>query len=324
MDIDVLPSANAEAFLASEASYEDILRYAGCISPMPTAVLNVLELLDDPQADAGALAAAISLDLRLTTALLQMAYPPASPPVGGPLTLPQAVTLVGRDALRCLARSMSLIGLAQPGALDQLVWEHSLATASMARWLAEECAHPQPDELFLLGLLHCLGQFILLAHPPSRLAYAGVLRQIREFGADYVSAENREIGVSHNIISALAARRWKFPKEFCQILLHYPEPLAGPLTPATRKLGLVKLADQLAHAAAIGRPAGYPIRVDLIEELAGALQLKRPGNRGTVELIVMARNQIHAEAVRWGAFLQASGPPAGIANPASPFRPPAY
>jgi len=291
-----------DGMLAKVADREEILRCADQIPPLPEAVLRVLELLDDPNADAGELAAAVGRDTRLTTALLKLANSPVYPQAQGVLSVQDAVTSVGAIQLRALALATSLMGQAKHETMDKLVWENSLATAMIARRLAEEVGHPQPEQVFLMGLLHCLGQFIFLAHPKTRLAYAGVLRRIQKHNVDYVTAELEEIGFSHNLIGALAANRWNFPDEICQAILHFPDPLEPTVSAAGQKRVLVKLADLLAHAAFIGRPPGYPIAIEMIEQLAGCLGIKLTAQRGVVELILLARNQLKKDAELWAAL----------------------
>lgn len=193
----------------------------------------------------------------------------------------------------------SLIGLAKCETVDHLVWENSVATAIIARRLAEEIVTQNPEEIFLMGLLHCLGQFALLANPKTRLAYGEVLQRIQDSSVDYATAELEVIGFSHNMIGALVANRWNFSPELSETILHYTDPVEPIVSHAGQKRLLVKLADLLAHAAFVGRPSGYPIQMELIQQLGTALGIKPAGNHSAVELIVMTRNLLQAEANFW-------------------------
>ena len=292
MNADVFLHEEYSGVLAKTANREEILRCADQIPPLPSAMLKVLELLDDPNTDTCQLADAVCADTSLTITLLKLAHSPAYPQTQGILSIAEAITIIGSNQLRALVLTSSLIGFAKREAVDELVWENSVATAVLARRLAEDIACPQAEEVFLMGLLHCLGQFVFLANPQTRSAYAGVLRRIKEYGVDYITAELDEIGFSHNLIGALVANRWNLPSEICQVILHYPDPLEPVISSAGQKQALVKLADLLAHAAFIGRPPGYPIQIELIQQMASALGVNPRTDRGAVELIVMARNQL--------------------------------
>jgi HD-like signal output (HDOD) protein len=284
---------------AKVASREAILQCAEQIAPLPQATLKVLELLDDPESDAGRLADAISTDARLTAAILKLAHSPAYARTGGVLTVQDAITLIGANQLRALVLSKLLVGLLKREAIDQMVLDHALATGLIARHLAEIIARPMAEEVFLLGLLHSLGQFVFLANPQTRLAFVAVVRRIQETGVDYVTAELEEIGFSHNLIGALVANRWNFPREICQTLLCHTETIETIATPPEQKRAIVQLAELLAHASFIGHPPGYPVDLERVQRLASLLGVSSQMNRGVIDLIVAARNKFQAEARYW-------------------------
>ncbi len=265
---------------AKVASREAILQCAEQIAPLPQATLKVLELLDDPESDASRVADAISTDAGLTAAILKLAHSPAYAQTGGILTVMDATTLIGANPLRALVLSKFMVGLLKREAMDQMVLDHALATGLIARQIAENIARPMAEEMFLLGLLHSLRQFVFLANPQTRPAFGAVLRRIQETGVDYVTAELEEIGFSHNLIGALVANRWNFPKEICQTLLCYPEPVETISTPPEQKRAMVQLAELLAHASFIGHPPGYPVDPDRVQLLATLLGATSKMNRG--------------------------------------------
>lgn len=286
---------------ARVASREAILKCAEQIAPLPQATLKVLELLDDPESDAGRVADAVSTDAGLAAAILKLAHSPAYAQTGRILTVMDAITLIGANQLRALALAKMMVGLLKREAVDQMVWDHALATGLIARQLAETIGRPVAEEVFLLGLLHSLGQIVFLANFQTRLAFVQVLRRIQETGVDYVTAELEEIGFSHNLIGALVANRWNFPREICQTLLCYPEPVETISTAPEEKRAIVQLAELLAHASFIGRPPGYPVDLERVQLLASLLGATSKLGRGVVDLIVAARNKFQAERQYWSA-----------------------
>lgn len=278
---------------------EEVLACADRIPPLPQNAIKLLKLLDDPDTNTSQLAKVVALDAGIASTVLRIANSAAFAQAGRVVSVEQAVTLVGFSKMRSLVLSTSMRGMGKREPLDQLVWENSLATAIIGRRLAESVARRLVDEVFLIGLLHRLGQVVLLAHPKTRAEYARVLERIRETGVDFVTAELEEIGFSHPLIGALVASRWNFSPEMCQTILHYHEPLEGAEEPADRKLALVKLADLLAHASGIGHPEGHPVDHDTIEKLASSLGLVRPEGELVPSLIGEAQEQFRAEATLW-------------------------
>ncbi|MBC8003620.1 MAG: HDOD domain-containing protein [Opitutaceae bacterium] len=291
--------AEYEGAFAQGVNREHVLACADRIPPMPHAVLRVLKLLDDPDSDASHLAEAVSSDPVLASALLRLANTTAFAQAGVVASAEQAVTAVGFAKLRSLVLATTLRGMVTFAPADQLVWANALATAMIAQRLAREVAPSSADEVFLMGLLHGLGQLVLLASKDTRATYSQVLRRIRETHVDYVAAEVEEIGFSHPMIGALVASRWNLPPEVCQTILRYHDPMEGIDTPADVKLALVKLSDLVAHAANLGQPEGFPVDVETIEQLARWLGLDLPADGIVTVLIDEAQTQFKAEAHLW-------------------------
>lgn len=282
-------------------SREEIIACAERIPPLPQNAIKLLKLLDDPDSNSSQLAKVVSLDTGIASAVLRIANSAAFAQAGRVVAVEQAVTLVRYAKMRSLVLATSMRGMAKREPVDTLVWENSLATAMIGRRLAETVARPLVDEIFLTGLLHRLGQVVLLSQEKTRAAYLRVLERIRETGVDFVTAEMEEIGFSHPLIGALVASRWNFPPEICQTILHYREPLEGIETPADRKLSLVKMADLLAHASGLGHPEGHPVDLETIEKLGRSLGLIRTSSEEVPGLIGQAQEQFATEASLWAA-----------------------
>ena len=74
------------------------------------------------------------------------------------------------------------------------------------------------DTARLCGLLHNLGQIIMLSHPQVRKSTC-VLKYIQEHGVDFVEAERAVIGFSHPLIGAMVACKWQLPMSICNTIL---------------------------------------------------------------------------------------------------------
>ena len=288
-----------ERRFTASVSYEEIVAYADKVSSLPHAVIQLLELLDDADADARRLVDAVSADPMLLAALLKLANSTLFAQAGKVTSAMQAVTTIGYSKLRSLVLATSLRGVLRRDAVDKLVWEHSIATAMIARKLASTVAPQSAEELFTIGLLHRLGQFVMLASQETRAAYPAILRQIRETGADYVTAETEQIGFAHPLIGALVARRWNFPTQACHVILHYANPVGRIETATDQKLALIKLSGLIANAARLGKPEGHVIELETIKALTHLLGITHPKLDVATTLIVDAKAQFREEAHMW-------------------------
>lgn len=95
MTTTVYPHEEYHEVCAKITCHEEILRCADQIPPLPSSMLKVLEMLDDPASDAIELADAVSVDTSLTMALLKLAHSPAYPRPNGIRSVVEAITVVG-------------------------------------------------------------------------------------------------------------------------------------------------------------------------------------------------------------------------------------
>jgi HD-like signal output (HDOD) protein len=143
------------------------------------------------------------------------------------------------------------------------------------------------DEIFLLGLLHSLGQIVLMFNKETAADYKRVIEQIEQTSKDFVTAEDEILGFAHPLIGALVAKKWNFSAETCQVILHYRDAVeTKPESDQDQKTAIVQLADLMAHEAGIGSPPGYPKRRAEIERLAALVGFDPKNVAGIVDEIL--------------------------------------
>ena len=153
------------------------------------------------------------------------------------------------------------------------------------------------DEIFLLGLLHSLGQIVFLAQNETSKDYKLVLDKIKSDGVDYATAEQEVFGFAHPLIGALVAKKWNFSPETCQVILHYRDPLEGaaPTNEQEEKTAIVRLADAIAHSAGIGSPEGYGEQDGEIKKCLAYLQAEGNTEELLEKLVTETREQFENE-----------------------------
>jgi HD-like signal output (HDOD) protein len=150
-----------------------------------------------------------------------------------------------------------------------LIWEHSICTGMCATVIARKLKRRFVDEVFLLGLLHSLGQVVLLNQEATSQKYAQVIEIIAETRSTYTVVEEEILGFSHPLIGALVAKKWNFSPDTCQTILHYRDPVdSKPETEQDQKVAVVQLADLVVHELGIGSPPNYSRAQQEIERLA--------------------------------------------------------
>jgi HD-like signal output (HDOD) protein len=249
---------------------DDIVGFVEDLPPMPDVVARALVLVDNPKTTPEEIAKVIMLDPALASPILRSANSAMRGHQREVTTLALAIPVVGTGEIKTILLAAVLRRwIGNFGPVQRLVWEKSIGAASAARVLCGQLHKPYLDELHLTGLLHNLGQFVLISHKQVGKDYPAVLARIRECNEDYVTAEREIVGYSHPLIGALVAWKWGFPHSTCRAILHYHEPFEKISNEEDEKLGVLKLSTEISLVLGFGRPKGYSVDgIEALDKLA--------------------------------------------------------
>jgi HD-like signal output (HDOD) protein/nitrogen-specific signal transduction histidine kinase len=193
----------------------------------PQMLLRLLQMVDDDRTTMAQLAAVVEKDPGLCTRVLMVANSPALRRGNQLLSLENCLVALGTRLIRSIATCLSVQsmferrnGIAQADLAN--FWSHSLLVAELARGIATASAHPRPDEAYLAGLLHDIGQLILLGAMGG--PYAQLLSNSEDEDALYF-AEKESLNVHHGEIGTWLVDQWQLESTFGDgILFHHATP----------------------------------------------------------------------------------------------------
>ena len=220
---------------------------SGRIPSPPQILLRLIQLADDEGSSIGDLAGLVSQDPGLATRLLTVANSPALRRGGELRSLDNCLASLGMRLVRSIATCLSIQNLfdRQPGIAPSdlaAFWGHSLLVAELSRKIALAAACPHPEEAYLAGLLHDIGQLILLSALGE--PYARMLAAQGDEDA-LVASEIERFGTHHGEVGTWLADRWNLDSSFADgILFHH----AG--APQIGTAALLPRVVWLAHAMA--------------------------------------------------------------------------
>lgn len=273
---------------------DDIVSWVETIPPIPEAANRALKLVDDPDSTPHEIAAVLARDPALVSALMRSANSAALGRAEAVNVLEEAVLVVGLGSLKSLLLGLTLKRWNTSfGVLEKLVWEKTLGTAAAAYVLATFLERGDRDTARLCGLLHNLGQIIMLSHPQVQKDYPAVLQYIQAHGVDYAEAEREVIGFSHPLIGAMVARRWQLPLSICNAILHYADPFEGLENKQDELVALVKLSAQLSLCAGLGCPAGHPLVSTELQPVAQALGFEAETYAGYQDMLAKQVRELY-------------------------------
>jgi putative nucleotidyltransferase with HDIG domain len=241
---------------------------------LPCAVAELNEKLHDPDcslADVGEIVSADPAIAMKALRLVNSAYYGLSNDIG---SVSQAVNLLGPKVIKNLVMTASVfesIGRAAEGLL-----RHSVTTGLAMRAIAQHKGSGlDPEEAFILGLLHDVGIIIFHEYLPKE--HERAVQMARSAGKPLHEAETEIIGVNHADAGARLAKQWKLsPKLIGAIQGHHA---LGACSADSRPL-----AAMLHCAEFISTKAGFPampklpdVTVPVMWETAGLGSRDIPG-----------------------------------------------
>ncbi len=208
----------------------------------------------------------ISRDVGMTAKILQLvnsAFFGLPEPAATPL---DAACFLGLTTIRALVLSIHVFSQFDAAAIrnfsvDQFT-AHSWRTAQAAKKIAQlqHCSEPMPDQCFLAGLLHDVGQLILAAEMPRR--YTVVLRAARETARPLWRVEQAEFGATHAEVGAYLLGLWGLPNPVVEAVALHHRPsqcVDRGFSPAFA----VHVADALVHQSQPKADAEVLYEIDL-------------------------------------------------------------
>lgn len=234
----------------------DILRKDHQLPALPQVFLELQQAIGATSTSAADLAEIISQDPGLTAFLLRMVN---SAFYSLPMqidTISRAVTVVGVNQLSTLAVGTSVMSLFKDVPADVLdmeqFWKHSVACGLIARRLSRVTGKGDPERAFVAGLLHDIGQLVLLQAEPERASavYAHALRN-----DSFLFVEEKErLGFDHATLGGMLLRKWNFPFVLVAAVLEHHQPKADQ---KDSEPALVHCAEIIATGLGIGTSGEY-------------------------------------------------------------------
>ena len=197
--------------------YEDLIS-VDSLPPMSATASRLLAMATDPDVEIEDLAATIEQDPPLTAKVLGIANSAYYAPRRAVLTVKDAIIQVlGLRMVSNLAFGIALNGPMNTAGCERFdltrYWVIALGTADLAGGLARAASvvdAPDPDAAYLAGLLHNLGELLLVHLRPHEMNQ--ILGELAERpGQDPVELEQAAFGIDRWGAGALLARHWELP-----------------------------------------------------------------------------------------------------------------
>jgi putative nucleotidyltransferase with HDIG domain len=219
---------------------EEVFEQTHKLPTIPKVVQELIDSFSNEDIDIDTIAKKIAQDQVITAKVLRLANSAhfgSSRQIG---SVQEAVIVLGFNTVRTLVVASGITGafVATPGFDRKSFWKHSLAVATIGKWLAKQ-AKINGEVAFTCGMVHNIGEMLIHIVAPE---IAVKIDKFVESGGDRVALEDNNIGFDYVMVGEELARRWNFPSEIQQAIKFQNIPTAQePKNKLTAVLFLAKL-----------------------------------------------------------------------------------
>jgi HD-like signal output (HDOD) protein len=184
---------------------------------LPTIYTKLSEVMANPMCSASDIAAVIAQDQSSATKVLKISNSAIYGNLRRIRSIQDAVFIIGTREIKAIVLALAIIklfaGAKETEALKpNELWEYSFAVGAFSRNIAKELRLPNPEDLFVAGIIHGIGKLFFLIGIPelySKVIMAGRAKKIK-----LREVEKLILGITHSSIAQLLSERWRLPQEF--------------------------------------------------------------------------------------------------------------
>lgn len=211
---------------APHASVQDILM----LPPLPGIAYKLLELVEQEDTNISDLAALIEQDPGLTARIIGIANSAYYARPTEICSVTEAIVRVlGLNLVRGIAIGIALSKPFDASACEDFqldrYWYRAMLTASLTARLAplSNLEEPARNCLFLCGLLHNLGQLVLVNAFPARMSQ--VFNQwAQQPDQSLLALESKQLAINEIEAGSIIAQRWQLPTSVASVISFRREP----------------------------------------------------------------------------------------------------
>ena len=263
---------------------------------LPLVVLKLLHITSDENASLSDLERLVETEPTILAKMLRMVNSAAFGLHQRVSNVREAIQHVGFRAVRTLALEVTLFEqMVSPSRLfhfDRIhFWQHCLSVACLSKALAQEAGHPDPDEVYVAGLLHDIGKIIIDVY--GRIPYSEFLASLPATNGLLVEEEQQIIGLGHDSLGAYFCQEWTLPQSLTLAVRFHHERFDHIGLPARDSLlvSIVSLANLIAWTQSIGSVTilRHPV---LQPEVAARIDIEKISLRG-----LLARMDVDVKSI---------------------------
>lgn len=231
---------------------DELIREVVKLVSVPDVYYKLESLIEQPSSTIDDFSKVLSADADLCARLLNLAnsafYSMSAPIV----SIEKAIMQIGvrqiREMVLVTAIKGSFDSLPSKQVDMQSFWRHSLAVGMMAKHLAKAIKMPQPDTMYVPGLLHDIGRLVLFLKLGDEMGELMIRRDDEKLSLHRLEFEF--LSYTHAEVGGRLLAQWKVPPSIVEPVLHHHQPHYS--FEFHRETCLVFLADRIVMEQGFG------------------------------------------------------------------------
>ena len=247
---------------------------------LPMVAGKVLQMIQDPDLNVQKLCRVLSDDAALAGRVLVVSRSPAYAQRNVPTSLVGAVQVLGFRTLNNVVVASATHSLCLKGnKTSERLWNHSLAVALTMRLISRRFGFRDGEQAFLTGLMHDVGEMILVHGDPRGFEQLGA--DVQKSGCQMMDKEQDYYELDHTLIGMTLLDSWDLDPKISQAALNHHSDVVQDET--NELAALLAVADYLTAKAELGLFAEPP--EPSAEMLARVQCDSEVGLAGTIEAV---------------------------------------
>ena len=234
-------------------SVEEIVDCVGQLPPLPSTVVKLITVVNDPRSTIDEIVEAIKYDQAVTGEVLKLCNSAYFGLARRVTSLDDAMLCLGTVKVLQMVMSVHTNGLMSQaqggyGLEPGMLWKHGVGVALASSAIAQRTRLPNASLAFTGGLLHDIGKVVLNTYVAD--AFVEIVSRVTDENMAFSEAEQVVLGVSHEEVGRRIAEKWDLPEPIVRCVRYHHEP--GALEPPDPLVATVHLANCVCLLFGVG------------------------------------------------------------------------
>jgi putative nucleotidyltransferase with HDIG domain len=207
-------------------SIDDIVATIEKIPTLPKTSGEVLAALNEEDVRIAKVTRLIESDPALAAQILKVANSPFSGTISTVSSVNHAIVILGLGEVKSLLLVFAVQKFFAESEGEQFyrkkLWNHSIVSSHIARFLARHFHCDSDDTLFLSALIHDIGKIV--ADQYFHDEFRRIIDYVETNNSTFSKAEKELLGATHYQIGAKLLQQWSFPRQVIMQVFHHHAP----------------------------------------------------------------------------------------------------